>query len=69
MCYDEDLDLFYGNGTMNQRKGLCEIARCLPDLSLQIKGCIDPSGPLFCQIIPSNPGLPFPGCCAKIKCM
>uniref|UniRef100_A0A336MPW2 CSON002891 protein n=1 Tax=Culicoides sonorensis TaxID=179676 RepID=A0A336MPW2_CULSO len=69
MCYDEDLDVFYGNGTVNQRKGLCEVARCLPDLSIRINGCVEPSGPLFCQIVPVNFELPFPKCCARVKCL
>lgn len=68
-CFDSELNQPYKNGTINQRPGKCEIARCLKDLSIQIRGCDDPMGPIFCHKIPANYTLPYPHCCPKIACV
>lgn len=68
-CYDIELDRPYKNGTVNQRLGSCEVAICMKDLSIQIRGCDDPVGPIFCRKIPANYNLPYPRCCPKIACV
>ncbi|XP_063700098.1 uncharacterized protein LOC134830515 [Culicoides brevitarsis] len=67
-CWDKETNSFYQSGSLNQRKGKCEMIRCYADYSMDAVGCHSKPAQTGCSISSTDFSKSYPDCCPRINC-
>uniref|UniRef100_A0A336LVP1 CSON006117 protein n=1 Tax=Culicoides sonorensis TaxID=179676 RepID=A0A336LVP1_CULSO len=67
-CWDKETNSFYQTGSLNQRKGKCEMIRCYADYSMDSVGCHTKPAQTGCTASKTDFSKSYPDCCPRINC-